>query len=82
MKRSLRLWSADVKPATRVRRRVLPKDMPDVSAFLRGEADRDALPKEHIDLGAMLELPPYLPSMSGEGRKVSFASVYLSVISC
>jgi tRNA-2-methylthio-N6-dimethylallyladenosine synthase len=58
------------------RRRVLPKDMPDLRAFLEGDVSKkDALPKQ-VDLGNMLgTLPPYLQNSEKRRRKV-FVETY------
>lgn len=59
-----------------VRRRQLPKEMPDLRAFLMGdELSKESLPKV-VDLGMAIDLPPYLPrNVDSPSRRV-FVETY------
>lgn len=60
------------------RRRTLPRDMPNIKEFLQGVRSReDALKDERVvDLGAMIDLPPYLPGMEQDKLRKVFIETY------
>ena len=60
--------------ATRRVRRQLPRDMPDLRAFLMGQGSVDPLPKI-VDVGLATDLPPYFPKGPAARRSV-FVETY------
>jgi tRNA-2-methylthio-N6-dimethylallyladenosine synthase len=74
MKRTYSTLTQTVTRPTPTRRRPIPSSIPSLREFLAGEAERSALPEGVIDLGGQPDLPPYMESVVGAGRKVFIQS--------